>query len=99
MYKERNQDNCEIPLSRNTFDREKRIRNIDEKNRCDTCTRFENNRVTTEMYVNHSRRKECARNENQKDKEAAEKGTGHTLCCDLMDVQNVPNLYYLILYS
>lgn len=54
VYKKRCQENCEVPLSRNTFDREKNKRNIDiylpKKDRCDTCTSFENNHVTTEMY-------------------------------------------------
>lgn len=101
MYKQKCQEDSEVPVSRHTFDREKKGRNIDiyspKKDRCDTCTSFENKHITNEIYEKHLKRKESARNEKEKDKEAAKKGICHTVCCDLMAVQCVPNLKAYIL--
>jgi len=49
MYIEKCNNDSEEPVSRHTFDREKKGSNIDiyipKKDRCDTCTSFENNHV------------------------------------------------------
>ncbi|KAF0715859.1 Uncharacterized protein FWK35_00033945, partial [Aphis craccivora] len=75
MYIEKCNNDSEEPVSRHTFDREKKGHNIDiyisKKDRCDTCTSFENNHVNNELYEKHLKRKESARNEKQKDKDAA----------------------------
>lgn len=74
-------DNFETPVSRHTFDQEKKGRNIDiyfpKQNRCDTFTSFENNHITNELYEKHLKRKESARNEKQKDKDAAKQEICH----------------------
>lgn len=96
MYIEKCNNDSEEPVSRHTFDREKKERNIDiyipKKDRCDTCTSFKNNHVNNELYEKHLKRKESARNEKQKDKDAAKQEMCHTICCDLMAVQCVPNI-------
>ncbi|KAL4126158.1 hypothetical protein QTP88_010384 [Uroleucon formosanum] len=96
LYTENCKKNSEAPVSRHTFDREKKERNIDiyipKKDRCDTCISFENHHITNESYEKHLKRKESARNEKQKDKDAAKQKICHTVCCDLMAVQCVPNI-------
>ncbi|KAL4132185.1 hypothetical protein QTP88_009392 [Uroleucon formosanum] len=67
LYTENCKKNSEAPVSRHTFDREKKERNIDiyipKKDRCDTCISFENHHITNESYEKHLKRKESARNE------------------------------------
>ena len=67
MYKKKCQKDSEVPVSRHTFDREKKGRNIDIllKN-INTCTSFENKHITNEIYEKHLKRKESARNEKGK---------------------------------
>lgn len=94
LYKLKCSDKCEKPMSRFSFDKIKKEKNIDifipKKDRCDNCFSFENKQISEETYSKHRTKKETAREEKHKDKVAADNGQCHTLCCDLMAVKAVP---------
>jgi len=94
MYKTKCLENVEAPMSRFSFDKIKREKNIEifipKKDKCDICFSYENKQVSEEVYSKHLAKKEAARNEKHNDKVAAQNEQCHTLCCNLMAVQTVP---------
>jgi len=94
MYKTKCLENVEAPMSRFSFDKMKREKNIEifipKKDKCDICFSYENKQVSEEVYSKHLAKKEAARNEKHNDKVAAQNEQCHTICCDLMAVQTVP---------
>lgn len=92
----------EKEFSRCTFDRYKKSQKIDifkpKKDQCEVCTSNKRKTVVSEEFQKHYQLKEAARLEKEEDKEAALKGDCHTICCDLMAVQNVPRLNVSVSY-
>ncbi|KAF6209190.1 hypothetical protein GE061_014935 [Apolygus lucorum] len=95
LYRQKcKQSGEEVPLSRFTFDQQRKKKNVDifipKKDRCDLCASFEHGHVSPAVYEAHQRKKELAREEKNKDKKMAEDGVCHTIVLDLMKVQTSP---------
>jgi len=75
MYKTKCLEHFEAPMSRFSFDKIKKEKNIEifiPKKECDICFSYENKQVSEEVYSKHLAKKEAESNEKHNEKVAAQ---------------------------
>lgn len=93
VYKSACQISNEEPLSRSSVLNQMNISLYQpKKDKCDICIQHELKNISEEEWLYHKNIKERAREEKNKDKEASEKETCHTLTMDLQAVKVCPSV-------